>query len=161
MKKQLVGVSLASILVLLIVTFSSTQSTEAASSSSYYGHDGSVDEYMTKKIIRPYDKPNQWLYMVEICATDRPLSVSSVTLKSDMDEKYSSGFKTIRAGDCTVAGAVMKAKDSSTLGASMLEKQEAIQRIHEIVEGDNKNMSKAEKSELSRLQFITGIYRIP
>ena len=116
---------------------------------------------MTKKIVRPYDKPNQWQYFVEICATDRSLNVSSVTLKSDIDEKYFSGFKTIRAGDCIIVGAVMKTKDSSTLGATMLEREEAIQRIHEFVEGDNKNMSKEDKSELVRLQILTGIYRIP
>ena len=52
----------------------------------------------------------------------------------------------------------MKAKDSSTLGAKMLEKHEAIQRMQDLIEGDNKNMSKAEKSEISRLQFITGGY---
>ena len=135
------------------------QSSDGASSVSYAKHDGSVDQYMTKKVVKPYaDKPDWWLYTVEICAKDRSLSVSTVTLKSDIDEKHSSGFKTIKRGDCTVAGAVMKAKDSSTLGATMLEKHEAIQRMQELIEGDNKNMSKSEKSELSRLQSVTGVY---
>ena len=135
------------------------QPSEGASSISYAKHDGSVDQHITKKVVKPYaDKPNWWVYIVEICATDRNLSVSTVTLKSDIDEKHSSGFKTIKRGDCTVAGAVMKAKDSSTLGATMLEKHEAIQRMQELIDGDNKNMSKAEKSELSRLQSVTGVY---
>ena len=135
------------------------QPSEGASSISYAKHDGSVDQYIIKKVVKPYaDKPNWWVYIVEICATDRNLSVSTVTLKSDIDEKHSSGFKTIKRGDCTVAGAVMKAKDSSSLGATMLEKHEAIQRMQELIEGDNRNMSKAEKSELSRLQSVTGVY---
>jgi hypothetical protein len=126
---------------------------------TYYGHDGSVDEHMTKKTVKSYaGKPNWWVYTVEICATDRNLSISTVTLKSDIDEKQSSGFKTIKPGDCTVAGAVMKAKDSSTLGATMLEKHEAVQRMQELIDGDNKNMSQKEKSELSRLQSVTGVY---
>lgn len=125
---------------------------------TYYGHDGSVDEHMTKTVKSYAGKPNWWVYTVEICATDRNLSIATVTLKSDMDEKHSSGFKTVKRGDCTVAGAVMKAKDSSTLGATMLEKHEAVQRMQELIDGDNKNMSQKEKSELSRLQSVTGVY---
>ncbi len=126
---------------------------------TYYGHDGSIDEYMTKKTVKPYaGKSNLWTYIVEICATDRNLSIATVTLKSDMDERQSSGFKTIKHGECTIVGAVMKAKDSSTLGATMLEKHEAIQRMQELIDGDNKNMSQKEKSEMSRLQSVTGVY---
>ncbi len=153
MKKKTTIVASLAIASLLFAVY------QPGNAVTYYGHDGSVDEHMTKKTVKPYaGKPNWWVYTVEICATDRNLSVSTVTLKSDIDEKHSSGFKTIKRGDCTVAGAVMKAKDSSTLGATMLEKHEAIQRMQELIEGDNKNMSKAEKSELSRLQFVTGVY---
>ena len=135
------------------------QPSEGASSVSYAKHDGSVDQYMTKKVVKPYaDKPNWWVYIVEICATDKHLAITEVSLKSDINERNLGGNKSIKMGDCTRYGAVMKAKDSSTLGATMLEKHEAIQRMQELIEGDNKNMSKAEKSELSRLQFITGVY---
>ena len=153
MKKKTTIVASLAIASLLFAVY------QPGNAVTYYGHDGSVDEYMTKKTVKPYaGKSNLWVYTVEICATDRNLSISTVTLKSDIDEKHSSGFKTIKRGDCTVAGAVMKAKDSSTLGATMLEKHEAIQRMQELIDGDNKNMSKAEKSELSRLQSVTGVY---
>ena len=134
------------------------QSSDAAP-ISYTKHDGSVDQYMTKKVVKQYaDKPNWWVYIVEICATDKRLAITEVTLKSDIDERNLGGNKSIKIGDCVRYGAVMKAKDSSTLGATMLEKHEAIERMQDLIEGNNKNMSKAEKSELSRLQFITGVY---
>ena len=153
MKKKTTIVASLAIASLLFAVY------QPGNAVTYYGHDGSVDEHMTKKTVKPYaGKSNLWVYTVEICATDRNLSISTVTLKSDIDEKHSSGFKTIKRGDCTVAGAVMKAKDSSTLGATMLEKHEAIQRMQELIDGENKNMSKAEKSELSRLQSVTGVY---
>ncbi len=78
-----------------------------------------------------------------------------------MEEKVLGVNKTIVKGNCSIYGATMKAKDGGTLGAEMIERDEAIKRIHELVEGDNKNMSKKDRSELVRLQVITGVYRIP
>ena len=155
MKKVITALfSMAMLFGLIIIQISSTE----AAAVSYIGHDGSVDKYMTKKIIKQYDRPNQWLYYVEICATDKHLKISTVTLKSNIDEAFFSGFKTLRQGDCTPVGSVMKANDINTLGGTMMEKHEAVQRMQELIEGDNKNMSKAERSELSRLQSITGVY---
>jgi len=126
---------------------------------TYYNHDGSVEEYLTKIKVEPYKgKKDYWVYKVEACATDHNLAISIVTLKSDIDEKVLGVNKTIKKGDCGHYGAVMKAKDGATLGASMLERHEAVERMQEIIEGDSRHMSKAEKSELNRLQFVTGMY---
>ena len=164
MKKYLLIGGLASVLALTLV-FSSVQFTEAAVSSlssKYQSHDGSVDEYLTKVTVKPYKGyTNLWIYHVKACATDHNLKVSEVILKSDIEEKVLGVNKTIVKGDCSIYGATMKAKDESTLGAELIERDEAIKRIHELVEGDNKNMSKKDRSELVRLQIITGIYRIP
>ena len=126
---------------------------------TYYGHDGSVDDNLTKIKVEPYKgKKDYWVYMVEACATDNHLAISIITLKSDIDEKVLGVNKTIKKEDCAHYGAVMKAKDSTTLGASMLERYEAIERMQEIIDGDSRHLSKTEKSELSRLQFVTGMY---
>jgi len=152
-----VTITIIASLMITSLLFVVTSSTSNA--VPYYNHDGSVDPDLIKTKVEPYKgKKDYWIYMVKACAVDNNLAVSIVTLKSDIDQKVLGVNKTIKKGDCSSYGAVMKAKNGSTLGASMLERNEAIERMQELIDGDNKHMSKSEKSELSRLQFVTGVY---
>ena len=113
----------------------------------YYGHDGSVEEYLTKIKVEPYKgKQNLWVYIVQVCADDHNLGVASIVLKSDMVEKTLGVNKTIKKGDCANYGAVMKAKDGSTLGAELIERHEALQKFNEVLNSDSK-LSKSTQQE--------------
>lgn len=149
MKKQLIG-GIASILVLTIA-FSSIQKTDAV---SYYGHDGSVSEYLEKVVVKPYaNKKDTWSYIVKACATTHNLAIAEVILKSDIDEKVLGVNKIIKKGNCSQYGAVMKAKDGSTLGAKLLQKHEVLDRMEQILK-DSNNVSKTQRKELMK-EFTT------
>ena len=114
---------------------------------TYYGHDGSVEEYMTKIKVEPYKgKKDLWVYLVKVCATDHNLGISAITLKSDMTEIVQNVNKNISKGNCSHYGAVMKAKDSSTLGAELVERHEALQKYNEALNSDTK-LSKSAQQE--------------
>ena len=96
---------------------------------SYYGHDGSVDNSITKVKVEPYKgKPGYWVYLVKVCADDHNLGVAAVILKSDIAKKELGVNKSIKKGDCSHYGAVMKAKDGNTLGAELIERHEALEK---------------------------------
>ena len=123
----------------------------------YYGHDGSVDDYLTKIKVEPYKgKQGYWIYLVKVCATEHHLGVASVVLKSDITEKTLGVNKIIKKGDCSKYGAVMKAKDGSSLGAELIEKHEALQKFNEVMNNES-NLSKSAQQE--RQKEITK-YRI-
>lgn len=136
MNKKIIFLTLSVIVGSLI--FAPLQNSEAAPSTSnttsYSGNDGSVDKYMTKLVVQPYKKGSQyWSYIVKVCATDYPLAVATVDLKSDM-EKVSLGVNNVIAkGKCSFYGAVMKANDGKTLGATMLLKSDASTEIQSIL----------------------------
>jgi len=114
---------------------------------SYYGHDGSVEEYLTKIKVEPYKgKPGYWVYLVQVCATDHNLAVAAVILKSDIAQKDLGVNKSIKKGDCSVYGAVMKAKDGNTLGAELIERHEALQKFNDALNSESK-MSKSEQQK--------------
>jgi len=101
---------------------------------TYTGNDGSVSKYMTKLVVKQYKKGSPyWSYIVKVCATDYPLAVAAVDLKSDV-EKVSLGVNAIiPKGQCSYYGAVMKANDGKTLGATMILKSDAAAEIQNIL----------------------------
>ena len=132
---------------------------QPGNAKTYYNHDGTVDKHLTKIKVEPYKgKKDLWVYLVKACATDRNLSIAAVTLKSDMSEHLLGVNKSIKEGDCSVYGAVMKARDGNTLGAELIERHEAVQRMQDLMEGEAKHMPPEDRDEISRLQFITGVY---
>ena len=148
MKKQLIG-AITSILVLTIV-FSSLQSTDA---QSYYGHDGSVGKNLEKIVVKPYPgKKDLWTYIVKVCAPTHNIAIAEVILKSDIDQQILGVNKVIMKGKCSGFGAVMKAKDGKTLGAELLEKQDALAKMEKILK-DGPNVSKKERKVLMK-EFI-------
>ena len=127
---------------------------------TYYGHDGSVDNYLTKTKVEPYKgKPGYWVYMVKACATDHNLGVAAVILKSDIAKKELGVNKTIKKGECSNYGAVMKAKDGNTLGAELIERHEALEKYNEILTefpGKSIKEKKELRKELSFYRYMLG-----
>ncbi|HUU48833.1 MAG TPA: hypothetical protein VMW55_08635 [Nitrosopumilaceae archaeon] len=158
MKKQLIG-AIASILVLTII-FSSIQSTDA---QYYSGHDGSVDEYLEKVVVKPYGaKKDYWTYIVKACATKHHIAVAEVILKSDIDKKVLGVNKSIIKGNCVSYGAVMKAKDGKTLGAELVEKHEAVEKMVQILK-DSQDASKLQRKNMMKefMRLYTTIGLMP
>lgn len=148
------------LIVSILVTgliFSAYQPSKAV---TYYGHDGSVDKYLSKvKVEQLKGKKDYWAYIVKACASDRTLGVAGVILKSDIDQKVLGVNKNIPKNGCSYYGAVMKAKDGNTLGAELIEKHEALARMQQI-NSDLPSMNKIQKQlalkEYSDLRTITG-----
>lgn len=134
---------------------------QPGAAAPYYGHDGSVDDDLVKKMIKPLKgHADYWVYSVETCATDHAMRVSLVILKSDIDEKRLGVNKIIPMGECRSYGAVMKAKDPNTLGASLLEAHEAVEKMEKLLR-DKKFMSKEDRKiahhEIMQLFIATGV----
>ncbi len=151
-------ISTMALLTIATLLFSAYQPGAAA---PYYSHDGSVDDDLTKKIIKPLrNHANYWMYSIETCATDHVMRVSVMTLKSDMDEVNLGVNKIIPKGECRTYGAVMKAKDPNTLGGSLLETHEAVEKMEQILK-DMKSMTKKERKiahhEFMQLFAVTGV----
>jgi len=156
MKKYLMG-GTSSILVFTII-FTSLQSTEAA---SYYGHDGSVSEYLEKAVVKPYPgKKDTWTYVVKACATTHHIAIAGIILKSDIDQQVLEVNKSLIKGHCSFYGAVMKAKDGKTLGAELILKSQAVEKMEKILK-DGPNVSEKERKnmmkEFMRLYMMTGL----
>ena len=126
----------------------------------YSGHDGSIDEHMTKVVVEPLrGKNGLWNYLVKICADDDRLAISSVIMKSDLEQKVLGFNKTLREGDCTYASATLKTKDSNTLGAELIERHEAIERMKELSQSISDMTAKEKQStikEIVQLYMSTG-----
>ncbi len=117
---------------------------------TYYGHDGSVDDYLTKTKVEPFKgKQGYWVYIVKACADDYNLGVAAVILKSDLDTKVLGVNKSIKKGECSHYGAVMKAKNGNTLGAELIERHEALEKYNQIL-NDMSGKSIKEKKELRK-----------
>ena len=117
---------------------------------TYYGHDGSVDDYLTKTKVEPFKgKQGYWVYIVKACADDYNLGVAAVILKSDLDTKVLGVNKSIKNGECSHYGAVMKAKNGNTLEAELIERHEALEKYNQIL-NDMSGKSIKEKKELRK-----------
>ncbi len=117
---------------------------------TYYGHDGSVDNYLTKAKVEPFKgKQGYWVYIVKACADDYNLGVAAVVLKSDLATKVLGVNKSIKKGECSHYGAVMKAKNGNTLGAELIERHEALEKYNQIL-NDMSGKSISEKKELRK-----------
>jgi hypothetical protein len=153
MKKKLIGLA-ASILAISLI-FSSVKSTEAI---SYYGHDGSVSEYLEKVVVKPYsNKKDTWVYIVKACATDHNLGVAAVVLKSDIDREQLGVSKSIVKGNCSHYGAVMKAKDGDTLGAELILTHEALEKYQGLVKSIPEKSTQDIKSTMKEISFYRSI----
>lgn len=155
MKAKLLAL-IASISVASLL-FAVTQSGDA---QTYYGHDGSLDKYLSKTEVKKLKgKGDLWAYIVKACATDRHLAVAGVILKSDIDTRVLGVNKNIRMGDCSYYGAVMNAKDGKTLGAELIEKHEALDKVQQLLK-DFPSMTKSQKqkamNEYIQLQTMIG-----
>ncbi len=88
------------------------------------------------------------------------MRVSLVILKSDIYEKKLGVNKIIPKGECRSYGAVMKAKDPNTLGGSLLEKHEAIEKMEQLLE-EKRFMSvkdrKIAHKQIMELAVVTGV----
>jgi len=156
MKKYLIG-SFSSILVFTLI-FTSVQATEAI---SYYGHDGSVSEYLEKSVVKPYPgKKDTWTYIVKACATTHNLGIAGVILKSDIDKQVLGVNKSLAKGKCTFYGSVMKAKDGKTLGAELILTSQSVEKMEKILK-DGPNVSPVERknmmNEFMQMYQMTGL----
>jgi hypothetical protein len=156
MKKQVIG-GLASILVTTLI-ISQLQSSDAV---SYSGHDGSVSKYLEKVTVKQYaNKKDYWVYEVKACAKTHNLAIAEVILKSDIDKQVLGVNKVILKGKCSHYGAVMKAKDGNTLGAELVQKHQAVEKMEQILK-DSKNASKSQKkimmNEFIRIYTTIGL----
>jgi hypothetical protein len=134
--------------------------TQSGAAQTYYGHDGSLDKYLSKSEVKKMKgKGDLWAYIVKACATDRHLAVAGIILKSDIDSRVLGVNKNIRMGDCSYYGAVMNAKDSKTLGADLIEKHEAVEKSQKLL-NELPSMTKSQKQkamyEYLQLQTMLG-----
>ena len=156
MKKYLIG-GFSSILAFTLI-FSSVNATEAI---PYYGHDGSVSEYLEKVVVKPYPgKKDTWTYIVKACATSHNIGIAGVVLKSDIDKQVLGVNKSLVKGKCSFYGSVMKAKDGKTLGAELILTSQAVEKMEKILkEGptvspvERKNMM----NEFMKMYQMTGL----
>ncbi len=153
MKTKLLGFA-ASILGITMI-FSSATSTDAV---SYYGHDGSVSEYLEKVIVEPYsNKKDHWVYIVKACAATHNIGVAGIILKSDIDSEKFGVNKSIPKGKCAHYGTVMKAKDGQTLGAELILTHEALEKYHSLVKSIPEKSDKDIKRTMKEIAFYRSI----
>jgi len=156
MKKYLIG-GFSSILVFTMI-FASIQATEAI---PYYGHDGSVSEYLEKSVVKPYPgKKDTWTYIVKACATSHNIGIAGVILKSDIDKQVLGVNKSLAKGKCSFYGAVMKAKDGKTLGAELILTSQAVEKMEKILK-EGPTVSPVERkqmmNEFMQMYQMTGL----
>ncbi|PIN96603.1 MAG: hypothetical protein COU45_06345 [Nitrosopumilus sp. CG10_big_fil_rev_8_21_14_0_10_33_7] len=70
---------------------------------------------------------------MKACATDYPLAVAMVDLKSDVEKVTLGVNNVIPKGQCSFYGAVMKANDGKTLGATLILKTDALTEAQNIL----------------------------
>ncbi|WP_255458215.1 hypothetical protein [Nitrosarchaeum sp. AC2] len=129
MNKKIIFFTLAALVGSLVIA--PLQSTEAA---PYVSGDGSISKYLTKIKVEQYKKGSPyWSYIVKACATDYPLAVAMIDLKSDVEKITLGVNNVIPKGQCSFYGAVMKANDGKTLGATMILKTDALTEAQSIL----------------------------
>ncbi len=69
-------------------------------------------KYVKDRVVEPLKgKSGWWKYILRVCADDQSLGITEVVLSSDVETIYQGVNKIIPKGDCSIYGAVMKAKD--------------------------------------------------
>lgn len=149
MKLKILAVSVVASLLIIVV--SSLHYSEA----QVYENQASF-KYVKERIVEPIPgKTGWWKYLLKVCADDHSLAIAEVILSSDMEKIYQGVNKAIPKGECSFYGAVMKAKNSNTLGYKITQTHEAVQKIIDSKQGKLTNTSWA---EISRYKFILGFY---
>jgi len=146
--KKLFAVSL---IVASIIAASTLHATEAAT------YEKQTDfKYVKEKMVKQYPgKSGWWIYHLVVCATDHHLAIAEVVLSSDTETLYQGVNKNIPKGECSVYGAVMKAKNGNTLGYKITTISEATEKIVGSKQG---NLGGTSWSEIGRYKFILGFY---
>lgn len=149
-------------MVASIMLIFSSPAGEAVTYSNYQtqttGQYQNDDQYITKiKVEQRKGQPGLWNYIVKVCAEDHHMMVTEVRLKSDTETKYLGVKKLIPYGQCSIYGAVMKAKDGKTLGAEVIESWQALEKIQGLQKGlssMSRDKAKSSMDEIMRYKFI-------
>lgn len=113
-------------------------------------------KYVKEKIVKPYPGKNGlWIYHLWVCADDYNLGITEVVLSSDTETQYLGVHKSIPKDKCSSYGAVMKAKNSSTLGYKITTAAEAADKIIASKQGKHSGI---DWTEINRFKFILGYY---
>jgi len=129
MNKKIIFATLAILIGSLILV-----PLENSDAATYTGSDGSVSKYLTKTLVKQYKKDSPyWSYIVKACATDYPLAIATVDLKSDVEQVTLGVNSVIQKGHCSYFGAVMRANNGNTLGATMTLKSDAANELQSIL----------------------------
>lgn len=113
-------------------------------------------KYVKDRIVKQYPgKSGWWIYHIHVCASDYSIGIAEVVLSSDMETIYQGVNKAIPKGECSTYGAVMKAKNSNTLGYKITTMSEAADKIVASKQG---KLDGSSWSEIGRYKFILGFY---
>jgi len=113
-------------------------------------------KYVKEKIVKPYPgKTGWWIYHLWVCADEYNLAITEVVLSSDTETLYLGVHKSIPKDKCSSYGAVMKAKNSNTLGYKITTTPEAAEKIVASKQG---KLYGIDWPEISRYKFILGYY---
>ncbi len=146
---KILGISL---LVALVIFATTSVHSDAA---VVYDKPGDF-KYVKERIAEPLKgKSGWWAYLVKICADDYSLGITEVVLSSDTETIYQGVNKVIPKGDCSMYGAVMKAKNGNTLGYKVTQPHEAAQKIDDAKHG---KLTGSSWAEIGRYKFILGFY---
>ena len=146
---KLLVVSLVAVLVITVSTL--IHATDAATSEKQADF-----KYVKDRIVKQYPGKNGWwIYHLHVCASDYSLAITEVVLSSDMETIYQGVNKAIPKGECSTYGAVMKAKNSNTLGYKITTTAEAADKIVASKQG---KLDGSSWSEIGRYKFILGYY---
>lgn len=139
----------------IILSVSLIASTYQPSVAAPYTPLDSNFKYVKERIIKPIPgKSLYWSYLLKVCADDHSLAITEIILKSDMETLYQGVNKIIPKGKCSHYGAVMKAKDSKTLGYKITQTHEAVEKLLAYKQGK----PGISLEEVSRYRFILNIY---
>lgn len=149
----MIKILVISVLVALVATSGiSLHATEAATPYEKQ----SDFKYVKERIVKPYPgKTGWWVYHLYVCADDYSLSIAEVVLSSDTETIHQGVNKAIVKGECSTYGAVMRAKNSNTLGYKITTIAEAVDKITASKQG---NLGGTNWQEVGRYKFILGYY---
>ena len=146
---KILGISILAVLIIIAVTL--VQSSEAATTDPQ-----SISKYIKSKTIKQIPGKTGWYYyMLKVCADDHHLAVTEVILSSDTETIYEGVNGYIIKGKCSFYGAVMKAKNASSLVFKITSTDEAVQKIISSKEG---KLDLISLTDVGRYKSILGFY---